>query len=224
MNTEESEKKNKRAKSLPESQFNLVALAETVSNKWLDNPQITLLWMKSSEFKTLVSEFRIFLDKRIEAGSGRSSQAQTLQSLDKEVNQVVEEVKIAILAKFGREKGKAYFSEFGIIKQNNKISIPNDRNQRISALPLLVKAIKNHNLQIVGYTTGFFETLVNDYTIAFQAAQTTDSAISVSVSNKNDLRKQVEAVLSALKTLIKINYPNTYEGELRGWGFQKEKY
>lgn len=219
METNEQVKKTKKASSLPESQFDLITLAETAADKWLATPQLTLLWAKPTDFKALVTDFRAILNQRVDVGSGRGSQTQTLKDLDTQIDKAVEEVKIAILAKFGKDKGKAYFGEFGITKQGNKLGIPADRTLRLNALPLLVKAVKNHTLKVIGYNMAFFEGLVGDYTAAFQATQSTDSAVAVSVGNKNELRKQIAKILSALKALIKINYPNTYEGELRSWGF-----
>lgn len=217
-------KRNKTTNFLPTSQFDLLTLAENAVTKWLENPQLTLMWVKVDDFKKTVNDFRVFLEQRVEVGSGRGSQTQTLNDLDKEINKAVLEVKTAILAKFGTTKGKAYFSEFGIVKQNGSLRLPIDRNQRVNALSLFVKAINTHKLQVVGFDSSFFDTILPTYTEAFQATRQTDSAVSISVGNKNDLRKQVETVLSALNTLIKVNYSNTYEGELRGWGFQKEKY
>jgi hypothetical protein len=220
----DTKQKVKNKKSLPSSQFELLNLAEIVVKKWADTPAITLLWVTQKDLQKLVDDFKIFLNQRVDVGSSRGSQTQTLKNLDIEINKAVEEIKIAILAKFGKEKGKAYFSEFGITKQNSSFKIPTDRNLRVNALPLLVKAIKNYNLQIIGFETTFFETLLTDYTTAFKIIQNTDSTVAVNVGNKNDLRKQIENVLIALNAVIRANYPNTYEGELRGWGFQKEKY
>jgi hypothetical protein len=217
-------KKTKSKNILPTSQFDLLTLADSVANKWADNPHLTLIWVGVDEFKKTVYEFRTFLEQRVEAGSGRGSQTQTLNNLDTQINQAIIEVKTAILAKFGSTKGKAYFGEFGIVKQNSGFRLPNDRNQRVNSLSLLAKGVKAHNLQVVGFDSNFFDTIPATYADAFNATRKTDSDISVSVGNKNDLRKQVETVLSALNTLIKLNYPNTYEGVLRGWGFQKEKY
>jgi hypothetical protein len=209
---------------MPRAQFDVLTLAENVLNKWANTPQITLLWTNTDEFKKLVIDYRNFLQERVEVGSNRGSQTQTLRDLDKQINKAVEEVKIGIMAKFGKEKGKAYFSEFGIVKQNSKFSIPTDRNLRINALSLLAKAVRNHSLQIAGFENTFFENILDDYTGAFQSAQQTDSVVSISVGNKNDLRRQIEEVITALHAVIKANYPKTFEGELRGWGFHKEKY
>jgi hypothetical protein len=216
--------KTKATGIMPRSQFDVLNLAENAAEKWEQTPQITLLWTNAGEFKKLVSEYKNFLQERVEVGSGRSSQTQTLKNFDSQINKAVEEIKIAIMAKFGKDNGKAYYAEFGIVKQSRHFTIPTDRNQRVSSLLLLSKAINNHKLQVINFDNTFFETIANDYTMALQATQKTDSSISVSVGNKNDLRKQIETILTTLHIVIKANYPNTYEGELRGWGFQKEKY
>ena len=217
-------KKVNAKRPLPVGQHDLLMVAQQVSKKWLETPEITLLWSNAEKFKELVQEFKGFLESGTEASSGRGSQTQTLKDLDTQINKAVEEAKLAILVKFGKEKGKAYFNEFGISKQGSGYKMPLDRNMRVNALPLFVKAVKNHDLKIIGYDDTFFSTIIPTYTEAFEASQKTDSIIAVSVSNKNDLRKQVEVIITALYGLIKINYPNTYEGELRSWGFQKERY
>lgn len=217
-------KKIKNTRIMPSSQYNLLTLADNAVKKWQENPALTLLWTNADVFKKTIEDFRIFLNERTDAGSERGSQTQTLKNLDTQINQVVEEVKLAILVKFGKDKGKAYFSEFGISKQSKSLRLPSDRNLRVGALNLFIKAIKKYKIQVVGFDSNFFDTILTDYIEAFEATQKTDSTVAVSVSNKNDVRKQVETTLTALYNLVKLNYPNTYEGELRAWGFQKEKY
>lgn len=211
-------------KLLPDSQHDLLTLADIVSKKWEETPVLTLLWIKSQDLTKIVQEYRTSLENKTEAGNERGSQTQTLKNLDIQIDKAVEDVKLAILVKFGKEKGKAYFSEFGIVKKSSSYKLPKDRNMRTNALPFFVKAIKKHDITIVNFDTLFFENIVQSYAQAFEATQKTDSTVSINVGNKNESRKQIEAVLTALYHLIKINYPNTYEGELRGWGFQKEKY
>lgn len=217
-------KKIKNTRIMPSSQYNLLTLADNAVKKWQENPALTLLWINPDAFKKTIEDFRIFLNERTDAGSERGSQTQTLKNLDTQINQVVEEVKLAILVKFGKDKGKAYFSEFGISKQSKSLRLPSDRNLRVTALNLFIKAIKKYKIQVVGFDSEFFDTILTNYVEAFEATQKTDSTVAVSVSNKNDVRKQVETTLTALYNLVKLNYPNTYEGELRAWGFQKEKY
>lgn len=217
-------KKKSVQKLLPNSQHDLLLLAENVCKKWEETSGLTLLWINYKEFKKTIQDYRISLENKMEAGNERGSQTQTLRDLDTQIDKAVEETKLAILVKFGKEKGKAYFSEFNITKQGSSYKLPRDRNMRMNALPFFVKAIKKHEIIIVNFDNKFFENIIEAYTEAFNATQKTDSTVSINVSNKNDSRKQIEAVLTALHALIRINYPNTYEGELRGWGFQKEKY
>lgn len=222
--TKATTKKSSAVRMMPQSQFDLLMLAESIVTKWEQTPKITLIWTDVEAFKKLVKEYSQSLQDRMQAGSGRSTQTQTLKELDKQINQAVEEVKVAILAKFGKNKGKAHFAEFAITKQIARLSIAQDRNQRVAALPTFVKAIKAHDLQVVDFDRAFFEELPAKYATALQEAQQTDSAVAISVGNKNDLREQIEAVITALQLIIRGNYPNTYENELRGWGFHKEKY
>jgi hypothetical protein len=56
-----------------------------------------------------------------------------------------------------------------------------------------------------------------------QQAGSTDGSVSLGVSNKNLLRKQIQQIIDSLEHLIIANNPDTYKGELRSWGFQKEK-
>jgi hypothetical protein len=217
-------KKSNATRIMPNSQHDFLNLIDNVTKKWNETPQITLLWTNSEDFKKLANEFRTLLQDKLEVGSNRGSQTQTLKDLDTQINKAVENVKFALLAKFGKDKAKAYYSEFGIVKQKNSYKLPTDRNTRLNNVNLLAKGVKSHSLQIADFNNKFFENISTIYANAFEATQKTDSIVANAVGNKNDIRKQLEVILLSLILVIKANYPNTYEGELRGWGFQKEKY
>ena len=88
----------------------------------------------------------------------------------------------------------------------------------------MIKGVEKHKLSVAKYPTDFFRDLQKQYQVLLQETQTIDSTVASEVSNKNEAIKQVEKVLNALIYVIKGNYPDTYKGELRAWGFQKEKY
>lgn len=222
--SESTEKKVRKVATMPVKQTDLLTLAENVTQKWENTPDITIRWIKFDEFKKLVSEFRTSLEQRTDVGSTRQSVTKQLKNLDKTINDAIEDVKIAILGKFGREDGKSYFSEFGIVKTNKTFKFPNDRNQRAQAFETLLKALEKHKIDIVKYPISFFQTTRDQYVALNKEAQSIDSNVSSEVSNKNEAMKQVEKVLNALIQIIKGNYPDTYKAELRAWGFQKEKY
>lgn len=221
---ESTEKKVNKTKILPAKQADMVDLSEYVAKKWASSPDITLRWIKLAEFQTLVQDFKNSLGERIQVGSGRQSTTKLLKNLDTELNKAVEELKIAILGKFGKEDGKAYFSEFGIAKVNKTFKLPQDRNQRQKALITLLQGLEKHQLTVTKYPLQFFKDTQTQYNTLMNEAKDIDSTVSAEVGNKNELMKQVEKVLNALILMIKANYPDTYQAELRAWGFQKEKY
>lgn len=221
---ETPEKKVRKTNTMPVKQSDMLDLAESVIKKWENTADISLRWMKPADFKKLVQDFRGSLEERIQVGSGRQSKTKLLQNLDTELNKAVEELKIAILGKFGKEDGKSYFSEFGIAKINRAFRLPVDRNQRQQALVTLLQGMEKHQLSTAKYPLQFFKDTQTQYNTLMNEAKDIDSTVSAEVGNKNELMKQVAKVLNALIWVIKGNYPDTYQAELRAWGFQKEKY
>ena len=216
--------KTRKTQILPSKQADMLTLAEAVLNKWSTTPEITLLWINLESFTKLVQEFKTKLQQRFKVGSTRKSRTQLLKKLDRDLEKAVGELKIAILSKFGKTDGRAYYSEFGIVKSRSKYEIPRDRDQRQQALISLIEGVEKHQLSINGYDLAFFQEVQNQYNELLLEAKNIDSSVSQEVSHKNELIKQVSKVLNALIYIIKGNYPDTYKAELRNWGFQKEKY
>lgn len=221
---ETTEKKVRKTNTMPVKQSDMLNLAESLVKKWEKTPEITLTWMKLADFKTLVQDFRDSLEERIQVGSGRQSKTKLLQNLDTELNKAIEELKIAILGKFGKEDGKSYYSEFGILKVSKSFKLPNDRNQRQQAMVTLIQGLEKHQINAAKYPLQFFKDTQTQYDALMNEAKDIDSSVSAEVGTKNELMKKVEKVLNSLIYVIKGNYPDTYASELRAWGFQKEKY
>jgi hypothetical protein len=221
---ETTEKKVRKTSTIPVKQSDILNLAESIVKKWEKTPEITLLWMKFADFKTLVQDFRDSLEERIQVGSSRQSTTKLLKNLDTALNEAVEELKIAILGKFGKKDGKAYYSEFGISKVSKSFKLPNDRNQRQQAMVTLIEGLEKHQLTVTKYPLQFFKDAQTQFNVLMNEAKDIDSSVSAEVGTKNELIKKLEKVLNALIWIIKGNYPDTYQAELRAWGFQKEKY
>lgn len=220
-----TEKKVKKKTTIPPSQFDLQTAAQNVLIKWKATPEFALQWVKVSEYEGFVNDLNDLMRERTDVGSTRPMLTKNLSNLDKEINKAVEQVKIALFNKFGKEKGKDYFAEFGINKNNNSsYKLPSDRNQRLNILPLFAGACATHQIETPDYKKDFFSTIFTQYQAAFAQTQATDSIVTASVGNKNKVLQKVKEVLQALILLIKANYPKTYQNELRAWGFQKEKY
>lgn len=221
---ESTEKKTRKVNTMPVKQTDMLNLAENVANKWASTPEIALRWIKLEDYNILVKQFREALDQRTEVGGSRQSTTKMLKNLDGTINEAIEEVKIAIMGKYGKEDGKSYFSEFGIIKMNKAFRFPQDRNQRVQALDILLRGLEKHKIDVAKHSFSFFQTTRDQYIVLVKEAQNIDSNVATEVSNKNEAMKQVEKIINALIQVIKGNYPETYKSELRAWGFQKEKY
>lgn len=223
-NVESTEKKIRKTNTVPAKQSAILDLAESVAQKWLNHQNITLQWIKAEEFNTLVQEFRTSLEQRIQVGSGRQSKTKQLKNLDTTINKAVEELKIAVLGKFGKEDGKSYFNEFGIVKINKAFKFPSERTQRQQALSTMIFSVEKYKLNVTNYSLEALKDIQTQYNALTAEAKNIDSTVSSEVGTKNELIKQIEKVLNALIYVIKGNYPDTYQAELRAWGFQKEKY
>lgn len=221
---ENSEKKSRKTNIVPDKQAIVLAVAESVAKKWMTTNEVKLQWMKADDFHNLVQAFKISLEQRIHAGNSRQSKTKLFQNLDNKLNEVVEELKIAILGKFGKTDGKFYYSEFGIVKKNRAYKLPKERGKRQQSLYLLMKGLEKYQLQVAKYSLDDFSSMQTEYNTLMAETQDIDSTIAAEIGNKNELMKKVEKVLNALIWVIKGNYPDTYHSILRAWGFQKEKY
>jgi hypothetical protein len=85
-------------------------------------------------------------------------------------------------------------------------------------------ALKAKNWKDKKYGVDFWTPLIEEYNTLYSATNSTTGTISKVVQDKNDCRKKIQNTLNGLVLVIKANYPDTYTGELRNWGFQKEKY
>jgi hypothetical protein len=221
---EADKSKSQRTGNVPTKQADIITLADAIVKKWSSTPEIKLIWIKSTEFATMAQEFKSSLTQRIDAGSGRQSKTKLLQNLDKEINKMVENLKIGVLNKFGKENGKSYYSEFGIVKVSNGFKIPFDRNQRQQSLDTLIKGLEKHQIVVAEYPLALIKDMQAQFNTLMDEAKQIDSNVASGVSNKNELLKQITKVINALIYIIRGNYPDTYKAELRTWGFQKEKY
>jgi hypothetical protein len=224
-NTTSTVAKPKKTATIPTSNVNIVSLAEVVSKKWLANPEITLKWITAADFATMVAQLRTSLTTRLQAGGNRKPQTQQLKDLDTEVNKAIENLKIAIQYKFGKDQANAYFLNFGITKnKSNSYKLPADRNERIAALEMVIAGVNTYQIKVTGYKDSYFSDFLTKYKAMLNNVQTTDSTVSSEVGNINELKDKTITVLNSLVMLIRANNPYTYQTELRNWGFQKEKY
>lgn len=209
--------------NIPYADTDFGAVITTVAAKWLDNPQITLLWIPANEFSLKAASFNAELNNRQDVGSYRPQITVRLKQLDKSINTALPFVKGYLLELY-KDAAKSYYPSFGIEHKTNKYILPADRNKKSEALRLMINALNANGLDGKEFGVAFWTAIKSEYDLLIGKAIITDGTVSTKVSSKNELKKELKKGINSLIQAIRANYPDTYKAELRNWGFQKEKY
>jgi hypothetical protein len=207
--------------TIPAADVDFGNIVRLVSTKWATSPWLTLVYITSAQFTTKATAFQTTLTTRQQSGSTRSQTTQALKMLDKSIDNALVYVKSYLLEKYKKENDKSYYAAFGIEKGAR---YPRDQNSRSAALRLTIDAIAANGFGTKEFGTAFWTGIKTQYDALLNTASTTDSAVSTKVGDKNALKTELKKVLNSIILVIKGNYPDAYQQELRNWGFQKEKY
>lgn len=213
----------KSQRTTPVADIDFLSVAEKVSDTWMANPQITLIWKTSNAFQDEVKAYRDLLQDTRSSASQRPAQTNVLYTLDKDINIAVNEVKVYIRKKW-KTAAEANYYRFGIVKESGNYRLPKDRDERRNALQLMIDAIKEDGFSTEEYGLAFWNAILANYTAALDVSNRTDGVVSSSSGAKNQMKSQVKKVLTALRLCLRANYPDTYRQIIRQWGWQKEDY
>ena len=214
----------KRRDQLPTSEVALAALATQAAAAWVANAELPpLLWLPKAEFTARAAAYAQGRDAADAAGDQRTPQARRLQELDQLLDKGLKYVKAYLAEAHDNDEGRAYYPEFGIVRENKTYGLPKARPERVKSLQKLLLALKAHNLDKQKYGTAHWQPLAQEYAQLVQASTDTAGQRSTKVSGKDQDEQQVRRALRALVHHLRANYPDTFEAQLRGFGFQKEK-
>lgn len=214
----------RRTSQLPSSDVALSALATKAADAWTTSALPPLLWLSKADFSALAAAYAQGRDAADAAGDQRSPQSQRLQKLDATFDKHLRYVKGYLAEAHDEDEGRSYYPEFGIARENKTYSLPRARTERVKSLNKLLLALKAHDLDKKKYGTAFWQPLVQEYAQLVQASTDTAGQRSEKVSGKDQQEAQVRKALRALIHHLKANYPDTFEAQLRVFGFQKESY
>ncbi len=210
--------------SLPVKDADVSTVAQALKTKWGANPFFVLQWMTQAAFATMADDFATQLAARQTAGGARSPFTDALDTADAKIDDGVREVKTYIAAKFGAQHATANYAPFGIVHEKKSWVLPQDHSKRRDALPMMIAAIAANGMGANEFGTTFWTDLQTEFNTALTGANATDSVVSTKVSAKNVQKNKIKDVMRAILLLLEANYPDTFEGEKRAWGFQKEDY
>ncbi len=210
--------------NLPNKDANLLAVGETVSDKWAANSFMALIWKTQPDFADDVAAFAKQLQGRNSEGGKRSQQTKDLENLDMAIEDALPFVKAYIADKFGPKDAKAHYGEFGIVHRDSGYELPADRQKRKDALRMMVDAMTANSFDTKQYGTAWWTDIKTKYDAAVAAATTGTGSISGNVSELLLLRTTLRRVLHSVLLILEANYPDTFEQVRRDWGFMKETY
>ena len=217
-------KTTRKVSLIPRKNADLLTLAKSVNTKWAATPALTLLWITQPNYATIVNGYDTNLAARLAVGGGRQAQTQTLQQVNKNIDTAVSNVKLYIDKKFKKANAIAQYSRYGIVQENKTYILPRDNDKRLLALPLMQAAIIADGFATEEFGTTFWTNTVTDFKAAFTTSGTTTKSISSKVVAKDTDIEKIKKALDCIVHLLQANYPDTYEAELRNWGFIKQNY
>ena len=221
-NTSSNNKKTAKAYT-PQSAIDIVAVSAKVNEKWAATPGITLLWVSQTEFDKLVINLSAAVSKQNSAAGSKPAETQLLNQLDNQLNKTVRDVKRGIEYKFG-DNAVAQYARYGIEKEGGTYQLPRDRDVRLKSFDLMIAAIATDGFEGEDWNSTFWLHMKDNYAAAVKAAGDSRGNVSVGSATITTLMKEINKVSTALRYVLRANYPDTYQQVYRSWGWQIENY
>ena len=95
-----------RKANIPAGDVDFLGVAKAVVDSWAANPEITLVWTSQADFAANVALYESTLNTRLTTGAERPIETQTMNNLDTQIDNAVEEVKAYISDKYGRNNAQ----------------------------------------------------------------------------------------------------------------------
>ncbi len=206
----------------PAKDAEIKAVVDRVCASWKANPTITLGWTTQEEMESIAKDFSDELAQRKSAGSERPSITSELAQQNADMDMGVTEVKVYIEKKFKKKNATVQFPRYGIEKVNNTYILPRDQSQRLLNLDLMIAAIAKDGFGDEEYGTAFWTDMKKKFGDTLAEASSTDGTVSGKVSGKDVSRRQLVKIMTALRFVLKGNYPDTYPSVYREWGWRKQ--
>jgi hypothetical protein len=208
----------------PTDDVNLAALCMRVANKWAAYPQLTLVFIAQADFLQQATNFNTLIQQRVLEQQTRPTTTRTTKQLEADVKLAMRVVRGYLLEKYKEDaKVKLYLPDFGLEKRGNTWLLPTDQQRVLIAIRTAKAGTLTHGFGTKSFGTTFWTAMETNYTNAIQAAISNDGSASSTVAQKEVMKKEIKKTLVALRNAIRANYPDTYAGVLRDFGFQKEK-
>ncbi|GAB3845667.1 hypothetical protein GCM10028822_04440 [Hymenobacter terrigena] len=213
---------------IPKKDGPLAEVGRLAAEAWGKEPWFVLRWKTQADFAKLVADFSSGITEKRSAATARTPQSQRLQELDDQFDEGLRILKKYIDEDSGYSKAKtdARLPSFGLVARNNgSFALSRDRDERLVALrDMLLPSVAAAPFAKRDYGTAFWQTRFDEYKTLLDQTGGLAGQVSKSVSKKDVAKLELRRVLQAVVYALKANFPDTFEAELRSWGFRKESY
>ncbi|GAA4047588.1 hypothetical protein GCM10022409_37340 [Hymenobacter glaciei] len=212
----------------PKKDGPLAEVGRLVAEAWGKETWFALRWKTQADFATLAAEFGAAITDKRSAAAARTPQSQRLQELDDQFDEGLRILKKYINKDSGYDKARtdARLPGFGqVTRKSRGFALSEDRGERLKALrDLLLPAVAKAPFAKRDYGTAYWQTRADEYAALLGKTDGLAGKVSKSVSQKDTAKLELRKVLQAVVYALKANFPDTFEAELRSWGFRKESY
>jgi len=213
---------------IPKKDGPLAEVARLVAEAWSQETWFLLRWKTQADFAKLMAEFSSSITEKRSAAAARTPQSQRLQELDDQFDEGLRILKKYINEDSGYDKARtdARLPGFGLVsRKNGSFALSTDRGERLKALrDLLLPALAKAPFAAREFGTAFWQPRFDEYKTLLGQTDGLAGKVSKSVSQKDTAKQELRKVLQAVVYALKANFPDTFEAELRSWGFRKESY
>ena len=220
---------------LPKADQTLFDVGKNVNARWAMVPALTLLWLTPAAYATALADFGSNLTDKRRVAAERSPNVQRLMELDDEADNALPYLKSYVNEEAGsKAKGNAQYAAHGMVlvgKKTKRMELAADRQERVNGVQMLLLKLTTGGAAGAPlpyasrkFGTAFWQTWLDEYKPLVEKSGADAGTVSHKVGRKNEAKNTVTKALRAIIYLLKANYPDTFEAELRQWGFQKESY
>ena len=214
---------------IPKNDAALAEVGRLLAAAWATEKWFVLRWKTQADFAQLVADFTSSLTEKRSAAAARTPQSQRLQELDDQFDEGLRILKKYVNEDSNYDKARtdARLPGFGLVptSKGGGLRLPGDRDERLAALrDMLLPAVAEAPFAQRDYGTAFWQTRFGEYQTLLNQTDGLAGKVSKSVSRKDTAKLELRRVLQAVVYALKANFPDTFEAELRSWGFRKEGY
>lgn len=213
---------------IPKKDGPLAEVGRLAAEAWGKETWFVLRWKTQADFAKLAGEFSASITEKRGAAAARTPQSQRLQELDDQFDEGLRILKRYINEDSGYDQARtdARLPGFGLVaRANGTFALTRDRDQRLVALrDMLLPSVAAAPFAKREFGTAFWQTRFDEYKDLLGKTDGLAGKVSKSVSQKDTAKLELRKVLQAVVYALKANYPDTFEAELRAWGFRKESY